>query len=233
MQYGGPQPDMYGQYGGSYSDRRPTQAQFPYPYGRDRLQNTGQGPQQHPMQHGMMSGGHSSSAGDGPAHNMWPSRTEMPYPYPNRHGTSNQGSPYPGMGRVDDMDGIRVDNQWPGHQRQSPYIPSHSNSMPSMGSRPPPSSYQTSNHISRDSSPGSFQRSMEAHMSPNKAAFMQSLKMHKPGMPMPGGSGSGLPGQLPPNLRRDLNYPMGSVEGIQPNVKPRRKLTSKDTGKHG
>ncbi|KAL7872889.1 hypothetical protein AOLI_G00119600 [Acnodon oligacanthus] len=228
MQYGGPQPDMYSQYGSNYPDRRPMQAQFPYPYSRDRLQNTSQGPQQHPVQHSMMSGGHSSSTGDGQAH-MWPSRTEMPYPYPNRHGASNQGSPYPGVGRVDDLDGMRVENQWPGHQRQS-YIPSHSNSMPPLSSRQPPSSYQTSNHISHDPSPGSFQRSMEAHMSPNKAAFMQSMKMHKPGMPMPGGSGSVLPGQIPPNLRRDLNYPLGSVEGTQPHLKPRRKMTSKDTG---
>ncbi|XP_022528926.2 AT-rich interactive domain-containing protein 1B isoform X2 [Astyanax mexicanus] len=231
MQYGGPQPDMYGQYGGNYPDRRPMQAQFPYPYSRDRLQNATQGPQQHPVQHSMMSGPHSSSTSDGSAHNMWPSRTEMPYPYHNRHGTSSQGSPYPGMGRVDDLDGLRVDNQWPGHQRQSPYMPSHSNSMPPLSSRQPQSSYQTSNHISRDPSPGSFQRSIDAHMSPNKAAFMQSMKMHKPGMPMPGGSGSsGLPGQMPPNLRRDLNYPLGSVEGTQPHLKPRRKMTSKDTG---
>uniref|UniRef100_A0A3B4C3S4 ARID domain-containing protein n=1 Tax=Pygocentrus nattereri TaxID=42514 RepID=A0A3B4C3S4_PYGNA len=231
MQYGGPQPDMYGQYGSNYPDRRPMQAQFPYPYSRDRLQNTSQGPQQHPVQHSMMSGGHSSSTGDGQTH-MWPSRTEMPYPYPNRHGTSNQVSPYPGVGRVDDLDGMRVENQWPGHQRQSPYIPSHSNSMPPLSSRQPPSSYQTSNHISHDPSPGSFQRSMEAHMSPNKAAFMQSMKMHKPGMPMPGGSGSGLPGQIPPNLRRDLNYPLGSVEGSQPHLKPRtvQKLFKNSTG---
>uniref|UniRef100_A0A4W4EIP3 ARID domain-containing protein n=1 Tax=Electrophorus electricus TaxID=8005 RepID=A0A4W4EIP3_ELEEL len=231
MQYGGPQPDMYGQYGGNYSDRRPMQAQFPYPYGRDRLQNASQGAQQHPVQHGMVAGGHSASTGDAPAHNMWPSRTDMPYPYPSRHGMSSQGAPYSGMGRGDEMDGARVDSQWLGHQRQSPYIPGHSSAMPPMGSRQPPSAYQASNHISRDPSPGSFQRSMEAHMSPNKAVFMQSVKIHKPGMPMPGGAGSGLPGQLPPNLRRDFNCPLGSVEGTQPHLKPRRKLTSKDTGK--
>ncbi|XP_026857282.2 AT-rich interactive domain-containing protein 1B isoform X2 [Electrophorus electricus] len=230
MQYGGPQPDMYGQYGGNYSDRRPMQAQFPYPYGRDRLQNASQGAQQHPVQHGMVAGGHSASTGDAPAHNMWPSRTDMPYPYPSRHGMSSQGAPYSGMGRGDEMDGARVDSQWLGHQRQSPYIPGHSSAMPPMGSRQPPSAYQASNHISRDPSPGSFQRSMEAHMSPNKAVFMQSVKIHKPGMPMPGGAGSGLPGQLPPNLRRDFNCPLGSVEGTQPHLKPRRKLTSKDTG---
>lgn len=152
----------------------------------------------------------------------------MAYSYSNRHGTPSQSSPYPGMGRIDDMDGVRADNQWPGHQRQTPYISGHSNSMALMNSRPP-SSYQTSNHISCEPSPGSFQRSIEAHMQPNKMAFMQSMKMHKPGMPVPSGSGSGVPGQMPPNMRRD--YPMGCVEGTQPLLKPRRKMTSKDTGK--
>ncbi|MCI4382432.1 hypothetical protein PGIGA_G00014860 [Pangasianodon gigas] len=226
MQYGGPQTDMYGQYGGNYPERRPMQTPFPYPYSRERLQNTSQGPQHHPVQHSMMGAGHSVPTGDGPTH-MWPSRTDMSYSYSNRHGTPSQSSSYPGMGRIDDMDGVRADNQWPGHQRQTPYISGHSNSMGLLNSRPP-SSYQTSNHISCEPSPGSFQRSMEAHMQPNKMAFMQSMKMHKPGMPVPSGSGSGVPGQMPPNMRRD--YPMGCVEGTQPLLKPRRKMTSKDTG---
>lgn len=63
-------------------------------------------------------------------------------------------------------------------------------------------------------------------MSPSKA-FMTSMKMPKPGMPMQSG---GPQGQMPPNLRKDLNYPLGSIEGTQPVLKPRRKLTSKDTG---
>lgn len=227
MQYGGPQTDMYGQYGGSYPERRPMQTPFPYPYSRERLQNTSQGPQHHSVQHSMMGAGHSVPTGDGPTH-MWPSRTDMAYSYSNRHGTSSQSSPYPGMGRIDDMDGVRADNQWPGHQRQTPYISGHSNSMGLMNSRPP-SSYQTSNHISCEPSPGPFQRSVEAHVQPNKMAFMQSMKMHKPGMPVPSGSGSGIPGQVPPNTRRDC--PMGCAEGTQPLLKPRRKMTSKDTGK--
>ncbi|XP_062863034.1 AT-rich interactive domain-containing protein 1B-like [Trichomycterus rosablanca] len=227
MQYGGPQTDMFGQYGGNYPERRTMPAQFPYSYSRDRLQNTSQGPQHHPVQHNMMSTGHSVSTGDGPTH-MWPTRTDMPYPYPNRHGTPSQTPPYPGMGRLDDMDGLRMDSHWPGHQRQSPYISTHSNSMPTMNSRQPPSSYPSSNHISCEPIPGSYQRSIEAHIPPNKMGFLQSMKMHKPVMPMPGGSSGGISGQMPPNMRKD--YPLGCVEGTQPHLKPRRKLNSKDTG---
>ncbi|TSM77400.1 AT-rich interactive domain-containing protein 1B [Bagarius yarrelli] len=226
MPYGGPPTDMYGQYGGNYPERRPMQTPFPYPYSRERLQNTGQGPQHLPVQHSIMGAGHSVPTGDGQTH-TWPSRTDMAYTYSNRHGTPSQSSSYPGMGRMDEMDGVRTDNHWPGHQRPSPYISSHSNSMALLNSRPS-SSYQTSNHISCEPSPGSFQRSMEAHMQPNKMAFMQSIKMHKPGMPVPSGSGGGVPGQMPPNMRRD--YPMGCVEGTQPLLRPRRKMTSKDTG---
>ncbi|KAF5896234.1 AT-rich interactive domain-containing protein 1B-like, partial [Clarias magur] len=227
MQYGGPQTDVYGQYGGNYPERRPMQTPFPYPYSRERLQNASQGPQHHSVQHGMMGAGHSAPTADGPTH-MWPSRTDMAYSYSSRHAPPSQSSPYPGLGRIEDMDGVRTDNQWPGHQRQTPYTMSgHSNSMALLNSRPS-SSYQTPNHISCEPSPGSFQRSMEGHMQPNKMAFMQSMKMHKPGMPVPSGSASGVPGQVPPNMRRD--YPMGCVEGTQPLLKPRRKMTSKDTG---
>lgn len=45
-----------------------------------------------------------------------------------------------------------------------------------------------------------------------------------------GSQGPGPLGQFPPNLRKDLNYPPGSVEATIPILKPRRKLTSKDTG---
>lgn len=223
MQYGGPQTDMFGQYGGNYPDRRTIPAQFPYSYNRDRLQNTSQGPQHHPVQHNIMSTGHPT--GDGPTH-MWPSRTDMSYSYTNRPG---QTPPYTGMGRLDDMDGLRMDSHWPGHQRQSPYISPHSNSMPTMNSRQPLSSYSSSNHISCDPNTGSYQRSVEAHLPSNKMGFMPSMKMHKPIMPMPGGSSGGIPGQIPPSMRKD--YPLGCVEGTQPYLKHRRKLTSKDTGK--
>eukprot|EP00063_Salmo_salar_P090995 XP_014065830.1 PREDICTED: AT-rich interactive domain-containing protein 1B-like isoform X2 [Salmo salar] len=241
MQYGSQQPDMYNQYNTGYSgpERRPMQGQFPYPspYSRERMQASGQGQHpQHPMGPQMMAGGPPSNNGvEGPqGPNMWPSRTDMGYPYSNRQGAPSQVPPYGPMGRGEDMEGRPIqDGQWLGHggHRQSSYM---SGGMTPMSSRQPPSAYQTSpsmaNHLPRAPSPGSFQRSMEARMSPNKAAYMGSMKMPgKPGMPMPG-QGSGHPGQVPPNLRRDLNYPLGSVEATMPLLKPRRKITSKDTG---
>uniref|UniRef100_A0A8C7T788 AT-rich interaction domain 1B n=1 Tax=Oncorhynchus mykiss TaxID=8022 RepID=A0A8C7T788_ONCMY len=238
MQYRGQQPDMYNHYTTGYSgpERRPMQGQFPYPspYSRERMQASGQG--QHPMGPQMMSGGPPSNNGvEGPqGPNMWPSRTDMGYPYPNRQGAPSQVPPYGPMGRGDDLEGRPIqDGQWLGHggHRQSSYM---SGGMTPMSSRQPPSAYQTSpsmaNHLPRAPSPGSFQRSMEARMSPNKAVFMGSMKMPgKPGMPMPG-QGNGHPGQVAPNLLRDLNYPLGSVEATMPVFKPRRKITSKDTG---
>nr|XP_023663758.1 AT-rich interactive domain-containing protein 1B isoform X2 [Paramormyrops kingsleyae] len=236
--YGGQQPEIYGQYGGGYSgpERRPPQGQFPYSYGRERMAGPGQGPPQQPPQHGMspqMMGGGGSA--EGPQPNMWPPRTDMPYPYPNRpsQGPPSQVPPYPGMGRGDDMDSRSgQDGPWPGHggQRQSSFIPPSTGSMPPMSGRPPPSSPAMPNHISRAPSPASFQRSLEAHMSPNKAAYLSSLKMPKVGMPVPGQQGGPPPGQGPPHIRRELHFPSGSIEGTMPVLKPRRKLTSKDTG---
>ncbi|KAK1894580.1 AT-rich interactive domain containing protein 1B [Dissostichus eleginoides] len=84
------------------------------------------------------------------------------------------------------------------------------------------------NHLPRAPSPGAFQRSMDPRMSPGKAPFMSAMKMTKPGMSMMGPQGP--LGHYPPNLRRDLNYPPGSVEATMPLLKPRRRLTSKDTG---
>uniref|UniRef100_A0A674AY35 AT-rich interaction domain 1B n=1 Tax=Salmo trutta TaxID=8032 RepID=A0A674AY35_SALTR len=238
MQYRGQQPDMYNHYTTGYSgpERRPMQGQFPYPspYSRERMQASGQG--QHPQHPQMMSGGPPSNNGvEGPqGPNMWPSRTDMGYPYSNRQGAPSQVPPYGPMGRGDDLEGRPIqDGQWLGHggHRQSSYM---SGGMTPMSSRQPPSAYQTSpsmaNHLPRAPSPGSFQRSMEARMSPNKAVFMGSMKMPgKPGMPMPG-QGNGHQGQVAPNLLRDLNYPLGSVEATMPVFKPRRKITSKDTG---
>lgn len=242
MQYRGQQPDMYNHYTTGYSgpERRPMQGQFPYPspYSRERMQASGQGQHpQHPMGPQMMSGGPPSNNGvEGPqGPNMWPSSTDMGYPYPNRQGATSQVPPYGPMGRGDDLEGRPIqDGQWLGHggHRQSSYM---SGGMTPMSSRQPPSAYQTSpsmtNHLPRAPSPGSFQRSMEARMSPNKAVFMGSMKMPgKPGIPMPG-QGNGHQGQVAPNLLRDLNYPLGSVEATMPVFKPRRKITSKDTGK--
>ncbi|XP_068577576.1 AT-rich interactive domain-containing protein 1B isoform X1 [Cebidichthys violaceus] len=221
MQYANQQPDMYNHYGGGYSEHRPIQGQFPYPYPRgDRMAPSGQ------SQHSMMGGGPTPNhAADGP--NMWPSRTELGYPYPNRQGPPSQMPPYGSMGR-DDMDGRPGQEQW---HRQSPYMSSSGGMVP-LSSRQP-SSYSNSpsmaNHLSRAPSPGAFQRSMDSRMSP-KAPFMSPMKMPKPGMTMMGPQGGGPLGHFPPNLRRDLNYPPGSVEASMPILKPRRKLTSKDTG---
>ncbi|KAK1894015.1 AT-rich interactive domain containing protein 1B [Dissostichus eleginoides] len=110
MQYANQQPDMYNHYGGGYSgpDHRPLQGQFPYPYPRDRMGPSGQ------SQHSMMGGGPPPNhAADGP--NMWPSRTDLGYPYPNRQGPPSQMPPY--MGR-EDMEGRPGQEQW---HRQSPY----------------------------------------------------------------------------------------------------------------
>ncbi|KAL7379505.1 hypothetical protein ABVT39_000364 [Epinephelus coioides] len=223
MQYANQQPDMYNHYSGGYSgpEHRPIQGQFPYPYPRDRMAPSGQ------SQHSMMGGGPTPNhATDGP--NMWPSRTDLGYPYPNRQGPPSQMPPYGSIGR-DDMDGRPGQEQW---HRQSPYM-SSSGGMAPLSSRQP-SSYSNSpsmaNHLPRAPSPGAFQRSMDSRMSPSKAPFMSPMKMPKPGMAMMGSQGGGPLGHFPPNLRRDLNYPPGSVEATMPILKPRRKLTSKDTG---
>lgn len=221
MQYANQQPDMYNNYSGGYPgpEHRPLQGQFPFPYPRDRMAPTGQSP------HSMMAGGPTPNhASDGP--NMWPSRTDLGYPYPNRQGPPSQMPPYGSIGR-DDMDGRQ--DQW---HRQSPYM-SSSGGMSALSSRQP-SSYPNSpsmvNHLPRAPSPGAFQRSMDSRMSPGKASFMSQMKMAKPGMAMMGMQVGGPLGQFPPNLRRDLNYPPGSVEATMPILKPRRKLSSKDTG---
>lgn len=71
-------------------------------------------------------------------------------------------------------------------------------------------------------------------MSPNKTHMMTSMKqMQKPGGPgsMSSSQGGGLPGQGFPTVNREVNFPMDSVEGTQPQLKPRRRMTSKDIGK--
>ncbi|XP_068608159.1 AT-rich interactive domain-containing protein 1B [Brachionichthys hirsutus] len=221
MQYGNQQPDMYNHYGGGYSEHRPIQGQFPFPYSRDRMVPSGQ------SQHSMMGGGPTPNhATDGP--NMWPSRTDLGYPFPTRQGPPSQMPPYGSIGR-DDMDGRAGQEQW---HRQSPYM-SSSGGLATLSSRQP-SSYSNSpsmaNHLSRAPSPGAFQRSIDSRMSPSKASFMSPMKMPKPGMSMMSSQGGGALCQFPPNLRRDLNYPLGSMEATMPILKPRRRLSSKDTG---
>ncbi|XP_058879464.1 AT-rich interactive domain-containing protein 1B isoform X2 [Acipenser ruthenus] len=241
MQYGSQHPDMYSQYGSSFSgpERRPIQGQYPYPYSRDRLQIAGQ---PIPQQHGMLSSPlqHTSNTGTGPQQNTWPSRTDLPYPYPNRQGPggSSQGPVYPGVGREDDSmvpdQRLNPESQWPSHvnQRQSPYLPPSSGSLPSMTSRPPQPSYQTppsmQNHISRVPSPASFQCSLESHMSPSKSPFLPAMKMQKLGHPAPASHVSG-PAAQPPIGRSEMGFPPGSAEATQPVLKPRRRITSKDT----
>ncbi|XP_072559216.1 AT-rich interactive domain-containing protein 1B-like isoform X2 [Paramormyrops kingsleyae] len=232
--YGGQQSDSYGPYG-SYSgpERRPMQNPFPYAYGRERMPPSGPVPP------------HAMGSGEGPQPRMWPSRTDVNFPYPSRHG---QGVTYP-LGRGDEGEGLPgQDSSWSGAtgQRQPSFHPSatspssSSGPMPHMSTRPPPpSSYQTppamaASHIPRDPSPAPFQRSMEVHPSTSKGHFVASVKPAKLGMPvpMPGPPPApGMPGQAPPPvLQREVNYPPSSVEGTQALLKPRRKLTSKDTG---
>lgn len=224
MQYTNQQPDMYNHYGGGYSgpEHRPIQGQFPYPYHRDRMASSGQ------SQHSIMGGGPTPNhISDGP--NMWPSRTDLSYAYPNRQGPPSQMPPYSSICR-DDMDSRPGQDQW---HRQSPYM-SSSGGMPPLSSRQPScysNSQSMANHLPRAPSPGAFQRSLDHRMSPSKAPFMSPMKMPKPGLAMMGSQVGGPIGQFPPNLRRDLNYPPGSAEATMPILKPRRKLTSKDSGK--
>ncbi|XP_056150037.1 AT-rich interactive domain-containing protein 1B [Lampris incognitus] len=236
QQYSGQQADLYAQYGGTGGymgpERRPIQGQFPYPYSRDRMPPAAQGP----TQHAMMSGGPpavSGGSGEGPPANMWHPRTDVGYPYPVRQG---QGPPYPSLSKVEEPEGrAPLDSQWPSShpgQRQSPYPPPSSSSSPSsssippLPSRPPLSSYQStppiSNHISRAPSPSSFPRPMGGSLSPNGATYMASVK--KVGL-----AGS-VPAQSLPLIQRDVVFPPSSVEATQPKLKPKRRLTSKDTG---
>lgn len=231
QQYSSQQPEMFGPYGaggggGGYMgpERRPVQGQYPYPYSRER--------QGGPPQHNIMGSGPvpvSGGPGEGPQGNMWHPRTEMGYTY-SRQG---QGPPYPGMNRGDDQEGrAPQDTQWPpSHpsQRQPPYPPhsSSSPSMPSLPSRQPLSSFQATptvpNHVTRSHSPSSFPRPLGGSLSPNSAPYLPSMK--KPGVP-PGPS----PTQGLPLIHREVIFPPGSVEGTLPKLKPRRRLTAKDTG---
>ncbi|XP_069028589.1 AT-rich interactive domain-containing protein 1B isoform X2 [Embiotoca jacksoni] len=224
QQFGSQQPDVFGPYGGGGGgyvgpERRPVQGQYPYPYSRDC---------QGPPQHGMMGSGPpaaSGGPGEGPQANMWHPRTDIGFTY-SRQG---QGPPYPGMGRGDDQEGrAPQDNQWPpGHlsQRQPPYpSPSSSSSMPPLPSRQPPSSFQATptvpNHVTRSHSPSSsFPRPLGGSLSPNSAPYLPSIK--KPGAP---------PSQGLPLVHREVSFPPSSVEATPPKLKPRRRLTAKDTG---
>lgn len=230
QQFASQQPDMFGPFGGGGGgymgpERRPVQGQYPYPYNRDR-----QGPPQHSVM-GPGAPAVSSGPGEGPQANMWHPRTDMGFPY-SRQG---QGPPYPGMGRGDDQEGrAPQDSQWPpSHpgQRQPPYPPhsssasSSSPSMPPLPSRQPPSSFQATpivpNHVTRSLSPSFFPRPLGGSLSPNSAPYLPSIKKPAP---------SPAPGQGPPPLHRDVSFPPGCTEATPPKLKPRRRLTAKDTG---
>lgn len=238
MQYSSQQQDVYNQYGNTYSgpDRRPMQGQYSFPYNRERMQGPGQ-LQQHGMGPQMIGGAVQSSSGDGAQQNMWPSRSDIPYPYPGRQGpagTQQQGT-YPTINRSDDILGsdqrMNHEGPWPS-QRQPSYMSPSGSIQPNT--RAPPSSYQTppsmANHISRASSPASFQRSLENRMSPSKSPFLPSIKMQKamPTVPPTQTTGNSPHTSI---VRREITFPPGSVEATQPVLKSRRKITSKDIGK--
>ncbi|XP_057211198.1 AT-rich interactive domain-containing protein 1A isoform X1 [Triplophysa rosa] len=233
---GGPQsqPDMYNQYNTfSGSDRRQPgpQNQFPFGFGRDRGPNTG-------VPNSQMMGSSMPAVPDGPQGPMWPGRNEINYPnYHNRQGppgAHSQNASYHGMNRSDDMmptdQRMNHDGPWPGHvnQRQSPYGPGATG--PPM-SRPLQPNYQTSqNHIPQVSSPAPMPRPMENRTSPSKSPYMHpGMKIQKAGPPVPASHIAQPPGQ-PPQIRRDVAFPPGSVESSQPILKPRRRLNMKDIG---
>ncbi|KAM4713395.1 AT-rich interactive domain-containing protein 1B isoform 2-T2 [Anableps anableps] len=225
--YSSQQPDPYGPYGsgvGGYTgpERRPVPGQYQYPYSRDR---------QGPPQHGMMGSSPTAVPDGGPQPSLWPPRTEMGYTY-NRQG---QGPPFPGVNRGDEQEGRPPqDTQWPPshlNQCQPPFPPhsssSSSSSMPPLPSRQPPSSFQATptipNHVTRSQSPSSFPRPPVGSLSPNSAPYLSSVK--KPGAPTGPPANQGLP-----LVYREVVFPPGSVEATPPKLKPRRRLTAKDTG---
>lgn len=230
QQYSPQQPDVFGPYGagggggggGGYMgpDRRPGQSPYPYPYTRER-----QGGPQHSMMGSGPTPG-SGGPGEGPQGNMWPPRTEMGYSY-SRQG---QGPPYPGMNRADDQEGrAPQDPQWPtSHpsQRQPPYPP-HSSSSPSLPTRQPLSTFQATppvpNQVTRSHSPSSFPRPLGGSLSPNSSPYLPSMKKLgvSPGPP---------PAHGLPLTHREISFPPTCVEATLPKLKPRRRLTAKDTG---
>ncbi|XP_067261958.1 AT-rich interactive domain-containing protein 1A isoform X2 [Chanodichthys erythropterus] len=235
------QQEMFNQYNSSYpgSERRPPgpQNQFPFPFGRDRMQ-AGTGPNSQGSMPPQMMGSPMQSGPDGPQGGMWQGRSDMGYPsYPNRQGPPagpGQGPGYHAMNRSEDMMSseprINHDGQWPG-PRQPPYGPGGAG--PPM-SRPLQSNYQSpqtmQNHIPQVSSPTPMPRPMESRTSPSKSPYMPSnIKMQKVGPPVPA-SHIVPPSVQPPMMRRDLSFPPGSIEATPPVLKSRRRLTMKEIG---
>uniref|UniRef100_A0A672QV03 AT-rich interaction domain 1A n=1 Tax=Sinocyclocheilus grahami TaxID=75366 RepID=A0A672QV03_SINGR len=233
--------EMYNQYSSSYpgSERRPPgpQNQFPFPFGRDRMQ-AGTGPNSQGSMPPQMMTSPMQSGPDGPQGGMWQGRGDMGYPsYPNRQGPPTgpgQGPSYHAMNRSEDMmpsePRMNHEGQWPG-PRQPPYGPSGAG--PPM-SRPLQSNYQTpqimQNHVPQVSSPTPMPRLLESRTSPNKSTYIPSnIKMQKAGPPVPA-SHIVPPSVQPPMMRRDLSFPPGSIEATSPVLKSRRRLTMKEIG---
>eukprot|EP00062_Callorhinchus_milii_P010172 gi/632954731/ref/XP_007893116.1/ PREDICTED: AT-rich interactive domain-containing protein 1A isoform X1 [Callorhinchus milii] len=231
-----PQQDVYNQYANAYpgTERRPVQNQFPFQYGRERMQVAQGSATQQAMPPQMM-----QSPPEGPQGNVWQGRNDMPYNYPNRQvpGAPAQAPGYHTMNRSEEMMGpdqrMNHEGQWGSHviQRQPPFT---SSASIAPNTRPPQSNYQTPpavpNHLSQVSSPAPMQRPPENRTSPSKSPFLHSgMKMQKVGAPMPAAHMAGAPSQSP-MLRRDITFPPGSVEASQPILKSRRRLTTKDIG---
>uniref|UniRef100_A0A665UX77 ARID domain-containing protein n=1 Tax=Echeneis naucrates TaxID=173247 RepID=A0A665UX77_ECHNA len=236
------QQEPYNQYSGSGpfpgSDRRPPGPgnQFPFPFGRERMQGT-TGPNAQPTMPPQM----MQSGPEGPQGGMWQGPRDMNYQnYSNRQGGPGgppQGPSYPGMNRSEEMmsseQRMNHDGQWGGQMgpRQPPYGPGGPGQpMPRsvQSSYQPPQGVQ--NHIPQVSSPVSMPRPMESRTSPSKSPYMHGvMKMQKAGPPVPASHIVPPPVQSP-LIRRDMPFPPGSVEASHPVLKPRRRLTMKDIG---
>uniref|UniRef100_A0A667Z762 AT-rich interaction domain 1A n=1 Tax=Myripristis murdjan TaxID=586833 RepID=A0A667Z762_9TELE len=236
------QQESYNQYSGSGpypgSDRRPPGPgnQFPFPFGRERMQGA-TGPSAQPTMPPQM----MQSGAEGPQGGMWQGRGDMNYQnYPNRQGGPGgpaQGPSYPGMNRSEEMmsseQRMNHDGQWGGQMgpRQPPFGPGGpSQTMP----RSVQSNYQSpqgvQNHIPQVSSPASMPRPIESRTSPSKSPYMHvGMKMQKAGPPVPA-SHIVPPSVQSPLIRRDMPFPPGSIEATHPVLKPRRRLTMKDIG---
>ncbi|KAF7231104.1 AT-rich interactive domain-containing protein 1B isoform X1 [Nothobranchius furzeri] len=193
-------PAPYGAGGGAYMSPERRPVQGQFPY------------RQGAPQHSMMGSGPSGGPGEGPQSNMWPPRTDMSYSYSRQ----SQGPPCEHEGRPSQ------DTQWP----PSPHS-QHQPPLPTLPSRQPPSTFQATptiqNHVTLSHSPSPFPRPSGGSLSPNSSPYLSSIK--KPGAPTGPPPPQGLP-----LIYRDVSYPPSSVEATPPKLKPRRRLTAKDTG---
>ncbi|XP_043940201.1 AT-rich interactive domain-containing protein 1A isoform X2 [Protopterus annectens] len=239
------QQEIYNQYGSAYpgTERRQAapQNQFPFQFGRDRVQASPSSTAQQPVPQQIMNNSMQTSAEGPQQSSAWQGRSEMAYNYTNRqgHGTPTQGPAYHGMNRTDEVmhseQRINHEGQWSSQVSQR--APTYGPSAPvAPMTRPPQANFQPAattalqNHIPQVSSPAPVPRPMEARTSPSKLPFLPTgVKMQKAGPPVPASHISPAPVQ-PPVIRRDITFPAGSVEASQPILKQRRRLTTKDIG---